>query len=223
MPFACVSWRRFAASPEVGTRIVAYQLTARALVANAAPTAPDPVSETAVVAICNYFNDRPSAPGGKRWADIFSNCGAASMLAPWMPIDVTMLDFVNDVEAPDDVPDPDPFPTTPTAYDLRFGYSHDDIFTPEDFLQSHGRLGDTRQGVRNTAILSNGYVGIWCPATITVARILRDSLLLSLFVPAPPAQTEANRLMLGSEDGYFYPSRIRFNGLSAGHWGVELV
>ena len=72
-----------AALPETSGMLTGYQTLARELMEQYAPDAPAGAATEAVLAIVGYLYDRPTAGSGARWANVWRNSGAASMLAPW--------------------------------------------------------------------------------------------------------------------------------------------
>lgn len=73
-----------AALPEVEAQLKGHQNLARALVGQQAPNAPNEVQLEAVISIVGYLYDRPSAASGARFANVWRNSGASSMLRPWL-------------------------------------------------------------------------------------------------------------------------------------------
>ena len=199
------------ASPDVGTRIQSLQAVARALVTQAAPYAPEAVAEAAVVSVCNYLNDKPSAPSGRRYADAFGNSGAASLLGPWLALDVTLLDFVNVVDDPVRAA-PAPVPV-PVVFDLRFGTSHDLTFTAADF----DTIGDSNDGVVTPEVPGPTVrPALWLPVVAgSPLTILRSDLEVPIFSVGPIA------LLIGGVDGQYWRSDIALRMWSASRLDVR--
>ena len=57
---------------------------AETLVAERAPSAPDPLADAATVALSAYLYDRPSAGAGTRFANAWANSGASELLSAYV-------------------------------------------------------------------------------------------------------------------------------------------
>lgn len=74
------------AAPEAAQAAILARLLSAAgeIVGHYAPEAPTVIKDEAVIRLCGYWYDQPTAGRGQGWANAWTNSGAASLCMPWV-------------------------------------------------------------------------------------------------------------------------------------------